>query len=300
MGMSGTYGAYDEPEAIRTIHRALELGINLIDTADTYGRGHNEGLVGRALADRRESAFLATKFGRIRTPEEPNGFDGRPEYVKRSCDGSLARLGVDVIDLYYYHRVDPKVPVEETFGAMAELVAAGKVRYLGISEATPTQIRAAHNVHPIAALQSEYSLFSRDVEDNGVLATIRELGIPLVPYSPLGRGLLTGTVRDLSTLLPNDSRHHHPRFLGENLPRNLAIIDELRAIGNELGASVPQICIAWVMNQGRDIIPIPGTKRVSYLEQNAAAAEITLSADHLARIEAVAPKGVAAGSRKSI
>jgi aryl-alcohol dehydrogenase-like predicted oxidoreductase len=299
MGMSGTYGPYDENEAIATIHRALELGMNLIDTADTYGRGHNEGLVGRAIRDRRDRVFLASKFGRVRTAAEPNGFNGRPEYVRSACDASLGRLGLDVIDLYYLHRTDPKTPVEETVGAMAELVRAGKVRYLGLSEATAAQIRTAARVHPIAALQSEYSLFSRDVEDNGVLTTIRELRIPLVPYSPVGRGLLTGEVRDPATFGDGDSRRRHPRFQGDNLAKNLALVDEVRAIAGELNATATQVAIAWLMAQGNDIIPIPGTKRVKHLEENAAAASVRLTPEHVARIAAVVPKGVAAGSRKS-
>ncbi len=251
MGMSGTYGEYDEAEAIATIHRALELGINLIDTADTYGRGHNEGLVGRAIRDRRDRVFLATKFGRVRTAETPNGFDGRPAYVRSACDASLGRLGIETIDIYYLHRTDPKTPIEETVGAMADLVKAGKVRHLGLSEATPENIRKAVGVHPIAALQSEYSLFSRDVEDNGVLSTIRELGIPLVPYSPVGRGLLTGAVRSTSTLVKNDSRHRHPRFQGENLTRNLALVDAVKAIGAELNATATQVALAWLARARR-------------------------------------------------
>ena len=299
MGMSGTYGPYDETEAIATIHRALDLGINLIDTADTYGRGHNEGLVGRAIRDRRDRVFLATKFGRIRTAQEPNGFNGRPEYVRSACDASLGRLGIDTIDLYYLHRTDPKTPIEETVGAMSELVRLGKVRYLGLSEATAANIRKAVGVHPIAALQSEYSLFSRDVEDNDVLVTIRELGIPLVPYIPVGRGLLTGEVRTPASFVEGDSRRRHPRFQGENLAKNLALVDEVRAIAAELHATATQVAIAWLMAQGKDIIPIPGTKRVKHLEENAAAASLALTPAHLARIAAVVPKGVAAGSRKS-
>jgi aryl-alcohol dehydrogenase-like predicted oxidoreductase len=299
MGMSGTYGEYDEAEAIATIHRALELGINLIDTADTYGRGHNEGLVGRAIHDRRDRVFLATKFGRVRSAETPNGFDGRPAYVRSACDASLGRLGIETIDIYYLHRTDPKTPIEETVGAMADLVKAGKVRHLGLSEATPENIRKAVGVHPISALQSEYSLFSRDVEDNGVLTTIRELGIPLVPYSPVGRGLLTGAIRSTSTLVKNDSRHRHPRFQGENLTRNLALVDAVTAIGTELNATATQVALAWLLAQGDDIIPIPGTKRRSHLEENAGAASVPLSTAHLERIAAAVPKGVAAGSRKS-
>ena len=271
----------------------------MIDTADTYGCGHNEGLVGRAIRDRRDRVFLASKFGRVRTPDTPNGFDGRPAYVRSACDASLERLGVDVIDLYYLHRTDPKTPIEETVGAMAELVKQGKVRYLGLSEATAANIRKAAGVHPIAALQSEYSLFSRDVEDNGVLTTIRELGIPLVPYSPVGRGLLTGEVRDAAALGKGDSRLRHPRFQGDNLARNLALVDEIRAIAGELNATGTQVAIAWLLAQGKDIIPIPGTKRVKHLEENAGAAGLALTPAHLARIAAAVPKGVAAGSRKS-
>jgi aryl-alcohol dehydrogenase-like predicted oxidoreductase len=299
MGMSGNYGALDDAESIRTLHRAVELGVTLFDTSDSYGRGINEGLVGRGLRAHRDRILLATKFGFVHHDDGRVDICGRPDYVRSACDASLRRLGFDAIDLYYQHRTDKTVPIEETVGAMAELVAAGKVRYLGLSEATPEDIRKAHAVHPIAALQSEFSLFSRDVEENGVLATIRELGIALVPFSPVGRGLLTGAIRSVEDFLPNDSRRHHPRFQGENFAKNLAVVDMVGAIARELDATTTQIALAWVLAQGSDIIPIPGTKRVRYVEENAAAAAIELTPAHLARIAAVAPKGVAAGARMS-
>jgi aryl-alcohol dehydrogenase-like predicted oxidoreductase len=299
-GMSGTYGSSDEAQAIATIHRALELGITLLDTADGYGRGHNEELVGRAIRDRRDRAFVATKFGRLYGPP-PNdkGVNGSPEYVRSACELSLRRLGIETIDLYYYHRVDPTVPVAETVGAMAELVRAGKVRYLGISEATPEEIRAATATHPIAALQSEYSLFTRDLEDNGILATIRELGITLVPYYVVGRGLLGGKVTANDAFESGDGRRRAPRFDDRNFAKNLSVVERFRALARKFGATPAQLAIAWVLAQGEDIVPIPGTKRVAYLEENAAAAEIKLDPGRLAQIEAVVPKGVAAGARSS-
>jgi aryl-alcohol dehydrogenase-like predicted oxidoreductase len=297
--MSGTYGVSDDAEALRAFDRALELGITLIDTADTYGHGHNEEFVGRALHGRRDQVVLATKFGRTVGTAGARGVDGRPEYVRSACDASLKRLGVETIDLYYQHRVDKNVPIEETVGAMAELKAAGKIRYLGLSEAGAENVRRAAAVHPIAALESEYSLFSRDIEDNGVLATIRELGIALVPYSPLGRGMLTGTVRANDGFAPSDPRARNPRFEGDNFAQNLLIVDRLTALAAELGITGAQLALAWLYAQGDDVIPIPGTKRVKYLEENVAATGVHLSAADLARILAIAPKGVAAGARSS-
>jgi aryl-alcohol dehydrogenase-like predicted oxidoreductase len=301
MGMSGGYGAGEDAESVATIHRALDLGVNFLDTADSYNNGHNEGLVGRAIHDRRERVFLASKFGRgIGDEAVHRQIFGKPEYVRNACEASLRRLGVDVIDLYYQHRIDPTVPIEETVGAMAELVTAGKVRYLGICEAPPEQIRRAHRVHPIAALESEYSLFSRsNIEDNGVLSTIRELGITLVPYSPLGRGMLTGTIRSFEQIGAGDARKKHPRFQPENLVKNLAVVEALGALAREVHATTPQLALAWLLAQGPDIIPIPGTKRVANLLQNAAAVDITITPPQWARLAAIAPKGVAAGRRDS-
>jgi aryl-alcohol dehydrogenase-like predicted oxidoreductase len=299
MGISGAYGAGDDEESIATIGRALELGITFLDTADAYGEGRNEEFLGRAITGRRERFFVATKFG-IKHVQSSTGapeLDGRPQYVHAACEASLKRLGVETIDLYYQHRVDLKVPIEETVGAMAELVRAGKVRYLGLSEAKPETLRRAHGVHPIAALQSEYSLFTRDVEENGVLATLRELGIALVAFSPLGRGVLGGGVRSLSDLAPGDFRLRHPRFQGENFAANLALVDRVGEIATELGVTRSQLALAWVLARGDDIVPIPGTKRVTYLEENARAADIVLTAEQLARIEAAVPKGLVAGDR---
>jgi aryl-alcohol dehydrogenase-like predicted oxidoreductase len=286
MGMSEFYGRRDDDESIATIHRALELGVTLIDTADIYGPHTNERLVGRAIADRRDRVVLATKFGIVRDPNDPaaRGTNGRPDYVKRACENSLQRLGIDHIDLYYQHRVDPKTPIEETVGAMAELVAAGKVRFLGLSEAAPDRIRRAHATHPISALQTEYSLFARQPEAQ-ILPTLRELGIGFVPYSPLGRGLLTGSVRSLDDLDENDFRHSQPRFQGENLEGNLAIVARLEAVAAEKGATPAQIALAWVHAQGRDVVPIPGTKRRGYLEDNVAAVGIELNALDIERLE---------------
>jgi aryl-alcohol dehydrogenase-like predicted oxidoreductase len=298
-GMSGPYGASDDAEALRTFDRAIELGISFIDTADVYGNGHNEEFVGRALQGRRDRVVLATKFGRTFGTAGARGVNGRPEYVRSACDASLKRLGVETIDLYYQHRVDKTVPIEETVGAMAELKIAGKIRYLGLSEANAESVRRAAAVHPIAALESEYSLFSRDVEDNGVLATIRELGIALVPYSPLGRGMLTGTVRENGNFAPSDPRARNPRFAGDNFTKNMVVVDRLSALAAELGMTGAQLALAWLYAQGDDIIPIPGTKRVKYLEENVAAAAVRLTPANLARIHALAPKGVAAGARSS-
>ncbi len=301
MGMSEFYGTADEAEAVATIHEALDLGVTLLDTADMYGPHTNERLVGEAIADRRDEVVLATKFGILRDPNDPSvrGVSGRPDYVIRSCDASLRRLGVDHIDLYYQHRVDPDVPVEETVGAMAELVDAGKVRFLGLSEAAPDTIRRAHAVHPISALQTEYSLWSRDVEDE-ILPALGELGIGLVAYSPLGRGFLTGQITSTDDLAPGDFRRANPRFVGENLARNLALVDRITEIAAEHQATPGQLALAWVMAQSRppaDIVPIPGTKRRRYLEENVHAAELVLSAEDLARIDDAAPVGAAAGDR---
>jgi aryl-alcohol dehydrogenase-like predicted oxidoreductase len=301
MGMSEFYGSADEAEAVATIHRALDLGVTLLDTADIYGPHTNEQLVGQAIADRRGEVVLATKFGIVRDPENPaaRGVNGRPEYVLESCDASLRRLAVDHIDLYYQHRVDPGVPIEETVGAMAELIDAGKVRFLGLSEAAPETIRRAHEVHPISAVQTEYSLWSRDVEDE-VLPTLRELGIGLVAYSPLGRGFLTGQITSPDDLAEDDFRRTNPRFMGENFARNLQLVDRITQIAAEQNCTPGQLALAWVLSQSRppaDVVPIPGTKRRRYLEENVQATELTLSAEDLARIDEVAPVGAAAGDR---
>jgi aryl-alcohol dehydrogenase-like predicted oxidoreductase len=290
MGMSFAYGAADETESIATLHRALELGITFLDTADMYGFGANEELVGRAIADRRDEVFLATKFGITGDPRDPSvrGVNGTPEYVRSAIDASLRRLGVDHVDLYYQHRMDPDVPVEETVGAMASLVEAGKVRYLGLSEASAETIRRAHAVHPITAVQSEWSLFSRDIEES-VLPTCRELGIGIVPYSPLGRGMLTGALP--SELPADDFRRTLPRFSGDNLDANLALVEEIRAVAARYDATPGQVALAWVLAQGNDVAPIPGTKRVRYLEENAAALELRLSADDLASLSKLTPAG---------
>jgi aryl-alcohol dehydrogenase-like predicted oxidoreductase len=295
MGMSEFYGDLDDDESIATIHRALELGVTLLDTADIYGPETNERLVGRAIAGRRERVVLATKFGIVRDPSNPaaRGVNGRPDYVHSRCDASLARLGVDHIDLYYQHRVDPNVPIEETVGAMAELVAAGKVRYLGLSEAAPATIRRAQAVHPISALQTEYSLFARDPEAE-LLPTLRELGIGFVAYSPLGRGFLTGSFRSLDDLGETDFRRGQPRFQGENLDANLAIVDGLEAVARAHDATPAQVALAWVHAQGDDVVPIPGTKRRRYLEQNVAALDLALTDDELRSLEQA---GVARGDR---
>jgi aryl-alcohol dehydrogenase-like predicted oxidoreductase len=298
MGMSEFYGSADESEALATIRLALDLGVNFLDTSDMYGPYTNEQLVGEAIADRRDEVVLATKFGITRDPNDPTirGVNGRPEYVMRACDASLRRLAVDHIDLYYQHRVDPDVPIEETVGAMAELVDAGKVRFLGLSEAAPATIRRAHAVHPISALQTEYSLWSRDLEEE-ILPTLRELGIGLVAYSPLGRGFLTGQITSPDDFAPDDFRRHNPRFQGANFERNLQLVDRVREIANETDCTPGQLALAWVMAQGDDIVPIPGTKRRAYLEQNVAAADLELSAEDLERIDEAAPVGAAAGDR---
>jgi aryl-alcohol dehydrogenase-like predicted oxidoreductase len=297
MGMSEFYGTTDEQESIATIHRALELGITFLDTADMYGPFTNERLVGRAIAGRRDEVVLATKFGNERAEDGTRiGINGSPEYVHKACDASLERLGVDHIDLYYQHRVDKTVPIEETVGAMKELVEAGKVRHLGLSEASPDTIRRAHAVHPITALQTEYSLWTRDPED-AVLPTVRELGIGFVPYSPLGRGFLSGAIKSVDDLAEDDFRRANPRFQGENFQRNLELVDRVKEIAAEKDATPGQLALAWLLAQGEDIVPIPGTKRVSYLEENAGADAIELSADDLARIDDAAPVGAAAGER---
>jgi aryl-alcohol dehydrogenase-like predicted oxidoreductase len=298
MGMSEFYGSADEGEAIATIHRALDLGIRLLDTADMYGPHTNERLVGGAIEDRRDEIVLATKFGIARDPDDPTvrGVNGRPEYVLEACDASLRRLAVDHIDLYYQHRVDPDVPIEETVGAMASLVDAGKVRFLGLSEAAPETIRRAHAVHPISALQTEYSLWSRDVEEE-LLPTIRELGIGLVAYSPLGRGFLTGRIAGAEDLEQGDFRRHNPRFQGENMSRNLELVSRVKEIAADKDCTPGQLALAWVMAQGEDIVPIPGTKRRTYLEQNVAAVELKLDAEDLQRLDEAAPVGAAAGDR---
>jgi aryl-alcohol dehydrogenase-like predicted oxidoreductase len=291
LGMSDFYGSPDDEESLATIHRALELGVNFLDTADMYGPFTNEELVGRAIATRRDEVALATKFGFVRDPDGTRrGISGRPEYLHAACEASLRRLGVETIDLYYQHRVDPATPIEETVGAMAELVAEGKVRYLGLSEADAETIRRAAAVHPITALQSEWSLFNRRIEEE-IVPVARELGIGLVPYSPLGRGLLTGTVTDTSTLVPGDFRLRNRRFAGENLEANLRLVERLRVLAAARGATPAQLCLAWLFAKGDDVVPIPGTKRRRWLEENVAAEQFQLSADEVLRIEEEIPIG---------
>lgn len=300
MGMSWAYGSADEAAGIATIHRALDLGINFLDTAEVYGPFTNEKLVGRAIAGRRDEVFLATKFGfGFNTGGDAaviSGTDSRPEHVREVCDASLRRLGVEHIDLFYQHRVDPKVPIEETVGAMAGLVHAGKVRFLGLSEASPRTIRRAHAIHPITALQSEYSLWERQVERE-VLPCVRQLGIGFVPYSPLGRGFLTGTAKPADEYPTDDYRHQDPRLQRDNFAANMRIVDEVRAIAGERGATAAQVALAWLLHQGDDIVPIPGTKRIAFLEDNAGAADLALHPEELQRIDAAAPLGGTAGPR---
>ncbi|MGD0745500.1 MAG: aldo/keto reductase [Verrucomicrobiota bacterium] len=298
MGMSEFYGARDDRESIATIHRALDLGVTLLDTADMYGPFLNEELVGRALQGRRSKVILATKFGLVRDQKTLSfrGVNGKPEYVRSSCEGSLRRLKMDTIDLYYQHRVDPDTPIEETVGAMAQLVKEGKVRYLGLSEAGAQTIRRAHTVHPITALQSEYSLWTRDPED-GILPVCRELGIGLVAYSPLGRGFLTGRFQKFEDLPANDWRRNSPRFQGENLQRNLGLLKRIEELAAQKHCTSSQLALAWVLAQGDDIVPIPGTKQRKYVEENVAAVEIRLTREDLAQIAEAAPMGVAAGTR---
>jgi aryl-alcohol dehydrogenase-like predicted oxidoreductase len=297
MGMSEFYGPADEQESIATMHRALELGANFLDTSDMYGPFTNEELICRAIHDRRDQVILATKFG-IQRSSDPlaRSVSGRPEYVRAACEGSLKRLGVDIIDLYYQHRVDANVPIEETVGAMADLVQAGKVRYLGLSEAGPQTIRRAHAIHPISALQTEYSLWSRDPEDE-ILPTVRELGIGFVSYSPLGRGFLTGQIKRFEDLAPDDFRRHSPRFQGENFQKNLQLVERVIDLARAKSVTPGQLALAWVLAQGDDIVPIPGTKRRVYLEENITAATIKLTSEDLAAIDAVLPPGAASGDR---
>lgn len=296
MGMSAFYGAADEAQSIAVIHRALDLGVTLFDTAEMYGPHTNEVLLGKALKGRRNEAFIATKFGINRQPDGSAITDGSPANVRRAIEGSLSRLGVDHIDLYYQHRIDPNTPIEETVGAMAELVKEGKVRFLGLSEAAPATLRRAHAEHPITALQTEYSLWSRDPEGE-LLGVVRELGIGFVPYSPLGRGFLSGDIKSIDDLAPDDFRRTNPRFAGDNFQKNLDLVDAVGAIAADKGVTAAQLALAWVLAQGEDLVPIPGTRRISTLEQNAAAADIVLTPDDLARIEAVFPRGAAAGER---
>ena len=298
MGMSEFYSGRDDAESVATLHRALDLGVTLLDTADMYGIGANERLIGQATKDRRDQVVLATKFGNVRDPRNAafRGINGTPEYVHQACDASLQRLGVDHIDLYYQHRVDPNTPIEDTVGAMAELVTAGKVRFLGLSEAGPQTLRRAQAVHPITALQTEYSLWSRDAEGE-ILPTCRELGIGFVAYSPLGRGFLTGQIKTFDDLAEDDYRRHSPRFQGENFQRNLDLVARIGEIAREKGVQPSQLALAWVLAQGDDIVPIPGTKRRPYLEENLGALQVTLTADDLARIDEIAPLGAAAGTR---
>ncbi|MCL2891721.1 aldo/keto reductase [Brenneria tiliae] len=299
MGMSDFYStAQDEKEAIATLHRALELGITLLDTADMYGPHTNEQLVGKAIKGKRQQVFLTTKFGILRDPADPDlrGVSGKPEYIRRAIEGSLSRLGVEVIDLYYQHRIDPTVPIEESVGTLADLVKEGKIRYIGLSEASAETLERAHRVHPITALQSEYSLWTRDVE-TGILPACRRLGIGFVPYSPLGRGFLTGAIRSPDDLAADDFRRRNPRFAGDNFAKNLQLVDKVNQLAKEKGVAPSQLALAWVLAQGEHIVPIPGTKRRRYLEENIGALDVALSAQELAAIEAIFPFNAAAGDR---
>ena len=297
MGMSGTYGPAQDAESMRTLERALELGITFFDTADLYGNGHNETLLAPFVRAHRDRVVLATKFGMLRKPDGSSGICGTPDYVRSACDASLKRLGIDTIDLYYQHRVDPNVPIEESVGAMSELVAAGKVRALGLSEATAAEVRRAATIHPIAAYEGECSLFSRDHEDDGVFATLRELRIPIVAYSPIGRGWLSGTLGSLADIAPGDMRASAPRWQPDTFDRNRATAAEVVAIASELGVTAAQLSLAWVLARGNDVIPIPGTRAVPHLEENLAALEIRLTPQQQARLEAVVAKGAVAGTR---
>ena len=299
MGMSEFYGAGDEAESIRTIHRALELGVTMLDTADMYGPFTNEQLVGKAIKGRRDGVFVATKFGIVRDPSDPTqrGISGKADYVRSACDASLKRLGVDHIDLYYQHRVDASTPIEETVGAMADLIQAGKVRHLGLSEASAANVRRAYAVHSIAALQNEWSLWSRDLEENGQLAAARELGISIVAYSPLGRGFLTGAITSPDDFASDDFRRSSPRFMGENFQRNLDLVRHVEQLAQRKGCTASQLALAWLLARGPDVIPIPGTKRVKYLEENVGALEVKLTGAELQEIEAIFPAGAASGAR---
>jgi len=297
MGMSEFYGPGDEAESIATIHRAIELGVTLLDTADVYGPFTNEELVGRAIRGKRERVQIATKFGIVRTGDPAyRGVNGRPEYVRQSCEGSLKRLGIDVIDLYYQHRVDPATPIEDTVGAMARLVEEGKIRFIGLSEAAPATVRRGNAVHPISAVQNEYSLWTRDPEDE-LLPTCRELGIGFVAYSPLGRGFLTGAIRRFEDFAADDFRRNSPRFQGENFQKNLALVDKIRELAAAKGATPAQLALRWVLDRGKDIVPIPGTKRRSYLEEDLGALNVTLTEADMAALEAISPRGAVAGAR---
>ena len=296
MSMSGVYGKGDDAESIAVIHRALDLGVTFLDSSDMYGWGHNEELLGQAIKGRRDKVVLATKFGNMRKPDGTMGVNGKPEHVLQACDASLKRLGVDVIDLYYQHRVDPSVPIEDTVGAMAKLVKLGKVRFLGLSEAAPATVRRAHAVHPITALQTEFSLLYR-TEAEETLPVLRELGIPFVAYSPLGRSLLTGRIRNVDDIPQDDRRRAHPRFQGENLTKNLELVRRIEAIANEKRCTPAQLALAWLLARGQDIVPIPGTKRRERLEENVRAVDVKLSAEDVTRISAAVPVGAAAGLR---